>query len=74
MLIKGLIQAIPTLIANIPKIISAVVDTLQAFNWINLGSTVVSKIASGLSGAVGVAKKCHVLVMNALKGEEQGIL
>ena len=68
MLIKGLIQAIPTLIANIPKIISAVVDTLQAFNWINLGSTVVSKIASGLSGAVGVAKNAMSFVMNALKG------
>ncbi|MEI3413617.1 MAG: phage tail tape measure protein [Christensenellales bacterium] len=68
MLIKGLIQAIPTLIANIPKIISAVVDTLQAFNWINLGSMVVSKIASGLSGAVGVAKNAMSFVMNALKG------
>ena len=37
----GLIQAIPTLIANIPQIIAAIVDTLMAFQWLNLGKTII---------------------------------
>ena len=30
-------NAIPTLVTNIPKIITAIVDVWEAFNWINLG-------------------------------------
>lgn len=51
-LIKGLINAIPALIANLPKIIMAIVNTIQAFNWISLGRTVVNSFGSGIRGMV----------------------
>ena len=47
-LVKGLINAIPTIIANIPQIIGAIVDTITAFNWINLGATIIKTLGSGL--------------------------
>lgn len=47
-LVKGLINAIPTITANIPQIIGAIVDTITAFNWINLGATIIKTLGSGL--------------------------
>lgn len=47
-LIKGLIQAIPTLIANIPKIIEAIVKAFMAFQWLNLGKTLITNIGNGI--------------------------
>lgn len=47
-LVKGIINAIPTIIANIPQIIGAIVDTITAFNWINLGATIIKTLGSGL--------------------------
>lgn len=47
-LVKGLINAIPTIIANIPQIIGAIVDTITAFNWINLGAAVIKTLGNGL--------------------------
>lgn len=67
-LIKGIIDSIPVLIQNLPRIITAIVDTLQAFNWINVGSAIISKLSSGISGAVNIAKNAISSVMNALKG------
>lgn len=74
MLVKGLIQSIPTIIQNLPKIISAIVDTLQAFNWVNLGSAIISKLSSGISGAVNLAKNAMNSVLNALKGGASDIV
>ncbi len=48
-LVKGLINAIPTIIANIPQIIGAIVDTITAFNWLNLGATVIKTLGNGLT-------------------------
>lgn len=47
-LVQGLINAIPTIIANIPQIISAIADTITAFNWLNLGATVIKTLGNGL--------------------------
>lgn len=47
-LVQGLIDAIPTIIANIPQIISAIADTITAFNWLNLGATVIKTLGNGL--------------------------
>lgn len=47
-LVQGLIDAIPTIIANIPQIISAIADTITAFNWLNLGATVIKTLGGGL--------------------------
>lgn len=55
-LVMGLIQAVPTIIANIPAIIKAIADTITAFNWLNLGATVVKSIGSGLLSMAGGLK------------------
>lgn len=47
-LVQGLINAIPTIIANIPQIIGAIADTITAFNWLNLGATVIKTLGNGL--------------------------
>lgn len=54
-LAKGLIDSIPTLISNIPEIITAIVDAFLAFNWLNLGKSVIELLGNGIkamSGAV----------------------
>lgn len=54
-LAAGLVKAIPTLVQNIPQIISAIVDVITAFNWLNLGKTVIDTLGQGIkamSGAV----------------------
>lgn len=59
-LVKGLIDNIPVIIQNIPKIIAAIVDTITAFNWLNLGKKIIEFFAQGiknmLSSVVNVAK------------------
>ena len=55
-LVQGLINAIPTIIANIPQIIRAIVDTITAFNWLNLGATVIKTIGNGLMSMAGALK------------------
>ena len=52
-LVKGLIDAVPTIIANIPTIIKAIADTITAFNWLNLGATIIKTIGSGLKSMAG---------------------
>lgn len=55
-LVQGLINAIPTIIANIPQIISAIADTITAFNWLNLGETVIKTLGNGLLSMAGSLK------------------
>lgn len=47
-LILGLIQSIPTIIANIPSIIQAIVEVFTAFNWVNLGASIIKWITEGV--------------------------
>lgn len=49
MLAQGLIEAIPTLVAEIPKIIQAIWDVFTAFNWINLGTSIITFISNGIT-------------------------
>lgn len=46
-LVMGLINAIPTIVANIPKIIQAIVSVWFAFNWLNMGKSVITFIKNG---------------------------
>lgn len=55
-LVSGLIQSIPVIIQNMPEIIKAISDTITAFNWINLGVTVVTSIGKGLVSMAGGLK------------------
>ena len=51
-LLGGIIQAVPTVIANIPQIIQAVVSVFMAFNWMALGSKVITFIGNGIRTAI----------------------
>jgi phage-related protein len=66
-LVMGLIQAIPTLIANIPQIISAIVDTLMAFQWLNLGKTIITGLGNGIKAMGGFIKSAGQNILNNLK-------
>lgn len=55
-LVSGLIQSIPTIVANIPQIIQAIVDVITAFNWLNLGATIIKGIGNGLLSMAGGLK------------------
>ena len=52
-LIAGLIQAIPQLIAAIPQIIKAIVDTFGSYNWLSIGINILEGIGQGILSAVG---------------------
>lgn len=51
-LLSGIIQSVPVLISNIPQIIQAVVSVFTAFNWMALGSNVVTFIGNGIRTAI----------------------
>ena len=52
-LIQGIISAIPDLIANAGKIVEAIFSVIQAFNWISLGTSIMSMLKNGISNMVG---------------------
>lgn len=65
---KGLIDAIPTLIANIPQIISAIADTITAFNWLNLGKSIITGLGDGIKGMISFVKNTGGQVKTAILG------
>ena len=50
-LVVGLIKAIPIIIQNLPQILKAIWDVFMAFQWLNLGKQLMSKLGSGIKGA-----------------------
>lgn len=68
-LVRGLINAIPTLIANIPQILRAMWNAFTAFNWMSLGSSMISGIAGALRSGIGslfsAAQSLCVTIVNA---------
>lgn len=69
----GLIQAIPTLIANIPQIIAAIVDVLMAFQWLNLGKSIIKFLGDGITSMVGFVKTAGTNILNGIKGSVQNL-
>lgn len=63
----GLIQAIPTLIANIPQIIQAVVSVFTAFNWISLGSNIITMLKNGITSMVSAVQSAGASIFDAVK-------
>lgn len=63
----GLIQAIPTLIANIPKITKALFDAFMAFNWLNLGGSIITSVTKGLKGKLPNVKAVGQNILKELK-------
>jgi hypothetical protein len=77
----GLIKAIPTLIKNIPKIIKAVVDSFIAYNWMQLGGTIIKNLANGVrsmsskvASAANLIKSKLLSPIEAAKTKIKGIL
>lgn len=67
MLGQGLLQAIPTLVANLPQIIQAVVAVFTAFNWVSLGSNIISLLKDGVTSMVGAVQGAGQSIFNAVK-------
>lgn len=44
----GILKSVPTLVANIPQIIQAIVSVILAFNWMELGGSIVKGLANGI--------------------------
>ena len=65
---EGLIKAIPALIQNIPQIITAIVDVFLAFNWLNIGKTVVTGLGNGLKSMVSSLKGITKQLVDTVKG------
>lgn len=65
-LLIGIIKAIPTLIANIPKIIKSIVDSFGAFNWLNFGKGLFTKVGDGIKSAATWVKNAAVNVFNTV--------
>lgn len=65
----GLIRAIPTLVANIPAIIEAIVKAFFAFQWVNLGSTLISAVSNGVRSMGGAMRQAAADVSEALAGK-----
>ncbi|MFR5876321.1 MAG: phage tail protein [Eubacterium sp.] len=66
-LVKGIIQAIPTLIENIPKIIKAIIKVWEAYNWLNLGKTVISGLKKGVTGNLSKVKDIGKNILDHMK-------
>ena len=45
---RGIIQSIPLLVQNAGKIVEAVFSVISAFNWVNLGTSLMQSIGSGV--------------------------
>lgn len=60
-LIAGIVQAVPSLLANWKKILQAVLSVISAINWLNIGKTLLTNIASGV-------KSMGSSLLNAFKG------
>ena len=48
----GLINNIPVLIANVGNIVTAIIQVISAFNWISLGTKVLTLIANGFKSLI----------------------
>lgn len=65
-LIMGIINAVPELIANFPKIIEAIVAVFTAFNWMNLGKSLIDLLGKGIK-AIAMAP------VNAIRNIAQSV-
>ena len=64
----GLVKAIPTLVANIPQIIQAIIAVFTAYNWLNLGKTIITKLKDGIVAMVGSVKASAQTILQNING------
>lgn len=63
----GLVKAIPTLVANIPKIIQAIVSAFLAFNWLSLGKNLMTALKDGIKSMGPAIKTTAGNIFNSIK-------
>lgn len=68
-LVQGLLENIPVIIQNIPKIIGAIWDTITAVNWINLGSSIIKGLVSGIKNLISNVKSAGGKIVSAVKNK-----
>ena len=51
-LVMGLLQAIPQILAAMPKIVEAIWSVISAFNWLDLGTNIMTFFRDGLKSMV----------------------
>ena len=66
-LAQGLLQALPTIIESIPKIISGITEAFMGFDWAGLGKSVLTALAGGLRAVGGLLKGAVAGPINAVK-------
>lgn len=64
---KGLIQAIPDIVAAMPQIIQAIVSVIQAFNWGNLGINIIKSLKNGIISMVGAVQSAGTGILTPSK-------
>lgn len=77
-IIKGLVSVIPDLLKNAGSILTAIVDVFEAFNWLNLGKSIITFLKNGITSMVGAVQgagqNVFDAVMNAIKALPQKLL
>lgn len=68
----GLVKAIPVLLQNLPQILKAMWDMFTAFQWLNLGKTIMSKLGSGIKNAAASLKTAAKNVVEGVKSAISG--
>lgn len=71
--LMGILQAIPTLIANIPQIIQAIISVIFAYNWLNLGRTIITYFKNGIVAMRAAVAKAGKDIFNAVKNALQNL-
>lgn len=63
----GIIQAIPVLIANLPQIIEAIVSVFTAFNWLDLGSKIITLFSQGITAMIGLVQSAGQSILTSVQ-------
>lgn len=66
-LAKGLVEAIPTVVQNLPQIVNAIVDVFAAFNWLNLGKSIIEGLGNGVKAAASFVKDASGQIVTVIK-------
>lgn len=73
-LLAGIISAVPDLIAQIPKIISDIIEKFEETDWLKVGSNILGGIAKGIANGVGtVLKAAREAAQSALKAAKEAL-
>lgn len=67
-LIKGILGAIPDIIAALPKIIEAIVSVFTSFNWLSLGSNIITMLKNGITAMKGAVSEAAKNIFETVKG------